>query len=52
MTQRRLRHAQAAAAVAAPPTAPDDAGGEEPPPDDEVLRELGAFDEPSAEPRG
>jgi CDP-diacylglycerol--serine O-phosphatidyltransferase len=50
--QRRLRHAQAAAAAAAaaaPP--PDDAAGEEPPADDDVLRELGAFDEPETEPR-
>jgi CDP-diacylglycerol---serine O-phosphatidyltransferase len=48
--QRRLRHAQAAAAAAAAST-PDDVGGEEPPPDDEVLRELGAFDDPETEPR-
>jgi CDP-diacylglycerol--serine O-phosphatidyltransferase len=45
--QRRLRHAQAAAAVAAAAPAPEDAtGGEPPPPDEDVLRELGAFDEP------
>jgi CDP-diacylglycerol--serine O-phosphatidyltransferase len=49
--QRRLRHAQAAAAAAAAAPPPDDGGGEEPPADDEVLRELGAFDEPGTEPR-
>jgi CDP-diacylglycerol--serine O-phosphatidyltransferase len=45
---RRLRHAQAAAAAAASP--PDEAS-EEPPRDEDVLRELGAFDEPDTEPR-
>jgi CDP-diacylglycerol--serine O-phosphatidyltransferase len=48
MAQRRLRHAQAAAAVAPPPE-PEEAVTEEPPADEDVLRELGAFDEP--EPR-
>jgi CDP-diacylglycerol--serine O-phosphatidyltransferase len=51
MAQRRLHHAQAAAAAAASAAPPDEAAGDEPPPDDEVLRELGAFDEPGAEPR-
>ena len=47
--QRRLRHAQTAAAASAPP--PEEAAGEEPPPDEEVLRELGAFDDPETEPQ-
>jgi CDP-diacylglycerol--serine O-phosphatidyltransferase len=51
MAQRQLRHAQsaaAAAAAAAPPaSAPTDvADDEETPADEDVLRELGAFDEP------
>jgi CDP-diacylglycerol--serine O-phosphatidyltransferase len=45
--QRRLRHAAAAAAVIATPV---EASDEEPPADDDVLRELGAFDEPESEP--
>jgi CDP-diacylglycerol---serine O-phosphatidyltransferase len=46
--QLRLRHAQnQAAAVAATP----EPAADEPPGDEEVLRELGAFDEPEAEPR-
>jgi CDP-diacylglycerol--serine O-phosphatidyltransferase len=49
--QRRLRHAQAAAAAAAAASPPDDAAGEEPPADDDVLRELGAFDDPETEPQ-
>jgi CDP-diacylglycerol--serine O-phosphatidyltransferase len=49
--QRRLRHAQAAAAAAAAAPPPEESAGEEPPPDEEVLRELGAFDEPETEPR-
>jgi CDP-diacylglycerol--serine O-phosphatidyltransferase len=51
---RRLRHAQhAAAAAAAMVTTPgeDKCSEEEPPADEEVLRELGAFDEPETEPR-
>jgi CDP-diacylglycerol--serine O-phosphatidyltransferase len=44
--QRRLRHAQAAAVAAAAPAPEDATGGEPPPPDEDVLRELGAFDEP------
>jgi CDP-diacylglycerol--serine O-phosphatidyltransferase len=44
--QRRLRHAQAAAVAAAAPSPEDATGGEAPPPDEDVLRELGAFDEP------
>jgi CDP-diacylglycerol--serine O-phosphatidyltransferase len=56
-TQRQLRHARSAAAAAAIPAAsaseaaPADAASDEPPPDEEVLRELGAFDEPETEPR-
>jgi len=46
--QRRLRHAQAAAAAAAAASPPPD---DEAPADDDVLRELGAFDEPETEPR-
>jgi CDP-diacylglycerol--serine O-phosphatidyltransferase len=45
-TQRQLRHAQAAAAAAAVNAAAEPDADEPPPPDDEVLRELGAFDEP------
>jgi CDP-diacylglycerol--serine O-phosphatidyltransferase len=44
--QRQLRHAQHAAAVAAP-AAPEEAPADE----EDVLRELGAFDEPESEPR-
>ena len=44
--QRRLRHAHAAAVAAAAPSPEDATGGEAPPPDEDVLRELGAFDEP------
>jgi CDP-diacylglycerol--serine O-phosphatidyltransferase len=48
--QRRLRHSEAAAAAAhAPPT--DEAAGEDEPPDEDVLRELGAFDDPDTSPR-
>jgi CDP-diacylglycerol---serine O-phosphatidyltransferase len=46
--QRRLRHAQAAAAAAAAASPPPD---DETPADDDVLRELGAFDQPETEPR-
>ncbi|HEV3030926.1 MAG TPA: CDP-diacylglycerol--serine O-phosphatidyltransferase [Polyangia bacterium] len=53
--QRELRHAQHAAAAAAAAhgeSRPDDPDAEDgPPPDDEVLRELGAFDDPEPEPR-
>jgi CDP-diacylglycerol--serine O-phosphatidyltransferase len=53
--QRELRHAQHAAAAAAAAhgeSRPGDPDAEDaPPPDDEVLRELGAFDEPETEPR-
>jgi CDP-diacylglycerol--serine O-phosphatidyltransferase len=52
--QRQLRHAQNAAAAAAATTLPaprEPPGDEEPPADDEVLRELGAFDDPETEPR-
>ena len=49
--QRRLRHAQATAAAAAAATPPSDDASEEQPADDDVLRELGAFDEPETEPR-
>jgi CDP-diacylglycerol--serine O-phosphatidyltransferase len=49
--QRRLRHAQAAAAAAAASAPEDSTGEEQPPPDDEVLRELGAFDDPETSPR-
>jgi CDP-diacylglycerol--serine O-phosphatidyltransferase len=42
--RRQLRHAQQAAAAAPPETT-----GDEPPADEEVLRELGAFDEPAPE---
>lgn len=46
VARRQLRHEAAAAAAACASSAPD-----EPPADDEVLRELGAFDEPETEPR-
>jgi CDP-diacylglycerol---serine O-phosphatidyltransferase len=52
--QRQLRHAhRAAAAVAGGPGAPSaalahDEDDEPPPPDEDVLRELGAFDDPDA----
>ena len=53
--QRELRHAQHAAAAAAAahgePHPGDPDAEDAPPPDDEVLRELGAFDEPESEPR-
>jgi CDP-diacylglycerol--serine O-phosphatidyltransferase len=52
--QRKLRHARkaaAAVAAAAPEDASDVVADETPPGDDEVLRELGAFDEPETDPR-
>jgi len=53
--QRELRHAQHAAAAAAAAhgeSRPGDPDAEDAPPaDDEVLRELGAFDDPETEPR-
>ena len=50
VAQRQLRHAQSQAAAVAVgvggPAANGDASDEEPPPDEDVLRELGAFDDP------